>query len=371
VSGQGEGGGRGKWPYRATVVMIATAVIAAGVASVFAFRSDDQRAPTAAEEPTTTTSTTAPSNEITEPPPPARHRLASDASRGWDLLLVEGDPRNCLELVVGQWKQDSVLCDARPAPKLIGDVAALNTPLGRIVVAVVDPSVTALDPGVGTPGRAARHPDDPALAYAAAPAGAGESGHLPELMLHSDEHTIGRILLPVKAGLITPAEMTIMTDKPYGRWPGYRKAGYTGLFFGGNQVVGFYDGPGDRTCVLYRRLGSRWEEVLVDACPERAPNDPLAFAALVPTPPLDTPAPETPYILLAVTDRPVSQWQCRLPSSASCGGDHHDVFADPSGSGRTALAQFIGMVTPGPHDHVELVITSSGETLHAKVPVPR
>lgn len=326
-------------------------------AAVVAIRSDEPSISVAADEQPTTSTSTSTTEAPSEPAPPGRRRLLGDSTLGWELLAVDDNPDRCLELVVGPWVQGSLLCAAEPATRLIGDVTAVDTPIGRMVVAVVDPSVTSINPVVGLPGKAGPDRITSTISYAAAQAGAGAGGHLPELLLASGDNTIARVILPAKTGLIRPAEMTVVNTPPYGRWDGYRGAGYAGLFFGGNQEVGFYDGPGDTTCILYRRLGSRWEELLADACPARQPDRAVAFARLVPTP---VDGPEKSYIVVAVTDRPVTGWRCELPGGAHCGGGTQ-VTPDPKGSGRIALTQFADMATPRGASRITLVLVNGTE----------
>ena len=322
---------------------------------------------TADETPTTIATTSTVTTVPPEPAPPGRRRLLADRTVGWELLAVEDSPEDCLELVVGPWRQGSLLCGARPATDLLGDLIAVDTPVGRLVVTVVEPSVTGILPAVGMPGHVGPDPAAPTTVYAAGPAGTGQGGHLPEILLMSGDNTVARVLLPVKTGLIPPTEMTVVTDAPYGRWPGYRKAGYAGLFYGGNQEVGFYDGASGTTCVLYRRLGSRWEGMLAEACRSRDADRAVAYATLVPVP---VPDPPQSYIVLALTDRTVTGWRCELPQGGECGRSAQ-VSADPGGTGWTALTQFADMVTTNGADRITVVLLRDGvEVGRADVPVP-
>lgn len=363
----------------AVVALFAVAAVALVAVAVAWPSSPDDEAAVRLEaadpegEGATTTSTAPasggpPAEAPLPPPPPGRTRVVADRSAGWDLLVVEDASPRCLELVVGPWSQGSLLCGARPAPAggSIGSLVALDTPIGRVVVAVVEPSVTALAPEVGDRGRVGAHPANPAVAYAVARPGAGEGGRLPELAVVVGADRVARVFLPVKVGPIDRTELTFVTTPPYGTWPGYRFGDYTGLFFGGNQEVGFYDGRNGATCVLYRRFGGPHEEVIADLCPARDDERAVVATRLVPVP-IGTPEPG--YMILAVTDRPVASWQCERVTGEPCGGGTR-VVADPKGTGRHALVQWVEWVTPGPHDRIVLVLADGqGGTVRAEVPV--
>jgi hypothetical protein len=105
--------------------------------------------------------------------------------------------------------------------------------------------------------------------------------------------------------------------------------------------------------------------VIADACPGRDAGRPLVFSRFTPIP-MDTPEPG--YLAVAVSDQPVTGWRCERPTGESC-GDPSEVFPDPKGTGRVALVQWTRWVTPGPHDHVVLVLTVGGEERRVSVPV--
>jgi hypothetical protein len=235
--------------------------------------------------------------------------------------------------VVGAARYDRLLCDAPTPADLWGDYATVTSPIGTVVVAMVDKQLTGmstlLDEGV----IAQFGHDNRGLHYAVGVMRDGSRSAI-DLFLVQGEHTLGRLNVSLIPGSY-PAP-AVLTTKPYGLWPGYRKAGYTGLFYGGNEEVGFYDNPsGGACCVLWRRFGGR-EAVILDVCP--ASSD-----ALFPFAEVRAEASIPAVRAAIVVESPnVTGWTCTWDTGGSCFGTGAQVIRDPAGSGRSFLAYFPG-----------------------------
>lgn len=306
--------------------------------------------PTSAGIPGAVTATTSLGNPggptTTSPPETVRRPVLADRGGRWQLLSVGQGASRCLELVAGSRVHGSLLCGSGPTTAVVGDLVALETAIGRMVVAVASPTVTGFDAysqaaGGREPnsGQAAADPLGVAgLAYVAGTVGGG--GAPSELVMAAGEQTPAKVIVPVADGAFRAAELKVKTSAPYGVWPGYRRAGLTGFVFAGNQEVGFYDGPGGVRCLLYRRFTGPAERLLADQCP--APPGPQPpFAAYAELLPAGVANFERVYLPALVTDLRVTGWRCELSTGATCGSAQ--VHADPKGSGRTFLYSFAGL----------------------------
>lgn len=293
--------------------------------------------PTTATRPTTTTT---PLDETTDTPV----MTASDGR--WRLSRVAAPGRRCLQLTVGSTTSDKLLCDAPPPAGLWGDYATVSTPIGTVVVAMVDPVLTDMKTlfAEGVFPQFGADPHEGGRHYAVGVihnlGGASASSPL-DLFLMQGENTLGRAPVSLAAGP-HPAPKVVTTGV-YGTWPGYRKAGYTGLFWGGNEDVGFYDNPsGDGTrCVLWRRFGGPREGTILDVCPP--PAD-----AVFPFAEVRTEAGTNGGGVRAaiVVDTPtMTRWTCTWDTGNSCFGSAGMTIVDPAGSGRSFLAYFPGAFT--------------------------
>lgn len=304
--------------------------------------------PTTTTVATTTTTTTA----------PRRHQIASDERGRWSIHLDEGS--DCIELETAGHTFGELLCGAAPAGQLIGRSRGVDTPSGRLLVSVVDPTVTHYsvdaatghayyDPAVG------EDPTTPGRSFAVGEAGPGPL----QVIVGSGEHTIGRVFVPDGAREFGEDELLHDTDPPYGRWPAYRHAANFGLFLGGRQEVGFYDGDGAR-CALFRRFGGEHEGVLADLCARPAGQ-------------LEDAGPSFPdqFVLSAVGDAGADGVHIELPDGSVVPTDA-EPHPDPAGSGATALTEFASFVEIPPRfDHVTFVLRRGGEEMdRVEVPVP-
>lgn len=261
---------------------------------------------------------------------------------GWTLTRVDTGTKRCLELAVGAHTSGSLLCNAPSPEGFWGRYAIVDTPIGQVVVAMVGGRLTAMKSafadgvspkfGVDPTGQDLHH----AVGVVKNLGGVNPSQGL-DLFLMEGGQTLARANVSLVAGQYETA--TVVTTAPYGSWVGYRKAGYTGYFWGGNEDVGFYDNPsGDGSrCLLWRRFGGMREGVIADVCPP--PTDTLfAFAEL-----RDEPG-SNGYGVRAtvVVDAPaMTHWSCSWDTNASCAFTGQ-IVKDPAGGARSFLAYFPG-----------------------------
>ena len=300
---------------------------------------------TTVSEPTSTTTTTQPAKPSTTTTATTTTRTpVMAASNGqWQLTRVDAGSRRCLELHVGDFTSGRLLCNA-PAPAgLWGDYAIVKAPTATLMVGMADRQVTGLSALMyeGVVGQLGADPSDPALYYAVGQIknlGGADPRNGFDVFLTQDENTLGRARVSLEAGS-HPAP-PIVTTAPYGVWKGYRKAGYTGFFYGGNEDVGFYDNPsGDGTrCVLWRRFGGSNEGMILDICPRSAD-------AIFPFAEMRSEGPTSSAVRAAiVVDAPrVTRWTCTWDTGGACFyGMDAQTIRDPGGSGRSFLAYFPG-----------------------------
>jgi hypothetical protein len=330
--------------------------------------------------PTTATTTfLRPPNNATIPggagptttfPSTASRRLVVQSTQAttWKLFVSDKAGKHCVELETKGKTFTSLLCGVTAAKRPVGDLVVVDVGGGeRAVVAVVTPAVTGLGIGASSAGP------DPVRQGVSYAAGVGPTSTRDPLVT-SGENTVARLVVPGKAGTVAAAKVTLADTKPYGFWTGYRRAGTTGLLWGGEQEVGFYDGSGGVRCVLYRRFGGDAEAQLADACPEKIAGTPVPLSTLIPTRSGGDPK---WFNILAVADQPVDSFTCRLPSGDQClaGGSTHPPepvrLADAGSSGRVALADGVSPIDPAGADHVTLIFTNGGtEVARRDVSVP-
>lgn len=360
----------------ATTAVVAGVLVATRDGGVSAVRvaadgnsSDSSPGPTTAEPAQSdTTSSTAPtpsSPAVTTGQAPAtttgivvRRNVGGNEAQGWTLVLAEhADGSTCLEFRVSTFTSGSLLCGSGPAAAgaVVGDLVSFETPIGRAIVAIVEPSVEgwALTPYLQQASPVIRDPlpGRDAYGYATGPMkGTWPNGA--SLYFGVEENVIARTRFAVVDGTIRPGQSLTSTSKPYGTWPQYRRAGTTGFYWGGNEEVGMYDGAGGR-CLLYRRLGGDPEAVLLDLCAPGDGEHPIAFAHLLPVPPEMRTGDSATRLLVVMADGlKVASWTCETASEPrDCGrrtnvgppsGFSRDsqILEDRSGSGRQVIGHF-------------------------------
>ena len=308
--------------------------------------------PTTAPPPlpaSTTTTRAVGSTTSTAPQAGSRTPVMAADDGQWKLTRVDSGSRRCLELTVRRSTTGRLLCDTPAATGLWGRYAIVDSPIGWVVVAMVDRRLTAIATlfGGGVVDSAfGADPVNQHLFYAVGVIqnlGGSSPDKGVDLFLLQGENTLGRAPISLAAG---PHEApNVVTAAPYGSWANYRKAGYTGLFWGGNEDVGFYDSPsGDGTrCVLWRRFGGPREGVILDVCPASA-DAVIPFGELWTEPGTNSQAVRA----AVVVDAPnITRWGCTWDGDSSCFFAGHDaqVMVDPAGSGRSFLAYFPGAFT--------------------------
>lgn len=311
----------------------------------------------------TTTSTTSATTTTTVRTGPSR-RIAADPKGRWAIELTAA---GCIDLVLQASRHDRLLCNAQPAAKPLGALVAVSTAIGRMAVAVAQADVTSFDSSPQCAGAfhydatAGRHPDRADMAYVAgliAPCSTSAT-------VHAGPHTVARLIIPAEDR--TYPSLDQHTGSPYGRWKGYRQAGQSGYYFGGHQVIGFYDGGGG-PCLLYRRLGGTEERVIAEGCPVGG-GGAIQVATLSPLSVSD--ATGRAFTPAALTKEQGVVLHLELP-----GGEKRSIqsqVAPDSASPWLAVVQAHGHVMI-PHEvgEVSFVLTrGSAEVARTTVPVPR
>lgn len=297
---------------------------------------------TAPPEVAPTTTTTKPLASTTSTAPARRTPVMTADDGSWTLTRVDTGSKRCLELTVGANTTGSLLCNAPSPQGLFGRYAIAETPIGPIVVAMVDARPTDMKGmfGDGVIPKFGADPTEQDLHYAVGVVknlGGGSPSKGLDLFLMEGENTLARANVSLAPGQYEAA--TLVTTAPYGSWAGYRKAGYAGYFWGGNEDVGFYDDPsGDGSrCLLWRRFGGMREGVIADICPP--PTDTVfAFAEL-----RDEPGSNGYGVRpTVVVDAPaITRWTCTWDTNNPCAFTGQ-ILKDPAGSARSLLAYFPG-----------------------------
>lgn len=345
-------------------------------------------------EPAPTSSTTAAPTTAPPPPPPPPTvapapgepvAVASDPAGAWNLVRYDTRAGACLELRVQTFRSERVLCGAAPAApgQVVGDLITFNTPIGRAVVAIVEPKVEAwgASPYQQQHGPAFKDPTPSRAAYGYAAGtgraiGGGSTSSM-QLFFSVGENIIARTSFAIGDKTVSPGQSLTTTDKPYGTWPGYRRAGTTGFYYGGNEEFGFYDGTDGGRCVLFRRLGGDPEAMLFDICGPRSPDRPIAAATIVPA----GPPYSNPVLVVLADGLQVVRWTCTTASGTSCGatapgssasfGREAQLSADPAGTGRQLIGSFPGWAADlaGSKD-VTVTLYAAGDKQVGKVTIP-
>jgi hypothetical protein len=367
----------------------ATALVATGPDDPSADGSTTSSSSALLEPPPTSSTTAAPT---TAPPPPPSTvapapapgepvTVATDPAGAWSLVRYDPSGGACLELRVQTFRSERVLCGAAPAAAgaVVGDLITFNTPIGRAVVAIVEPRVEAwgASPYQQQHGPAFRDPTPSRAAYGYAAGTSrtiGSTNSSMQLFFSVGENVIARTSFALGDKTVSPGQSLTTTDKPYGTWPGYRRAGTTGFYYGGNEEFGFFDGGG--RCVLYRRLGGEPEAMLFEVCAPRS-DRPIASATIVPA----GPPYANPMLVVVADGLQVVRWTCTTSAGASCGASapssggffsrETQLAADPAGSGRQLIGSFPGWAADlaGAKD-VTVTLFAAGDKPVGKVTIP-
>lgn len=218
-----------------------------------------------------------PQTTAMQPPPPTTSRpavagprteVAADPMHRWTLYFYEAT--RCAEIVADGRSYPNLLCGAAPAAPtvVVGDIVTVDTPRGRVLVGTADGRVTGFSayPRQGGPifhegtVGTARSPDALRLVAGTIPPQWGD------VIVRGGEHHLARIVVPPENRAYTAAEVQRALDPPYGEWNDYRKLTSTGYYMAGDQELGVYTGSDGQPCVLYRRFGGTFENVIADGC---------------------------------------------------------------------------------------------------------
>lgn len=314
----------------------------------------------------TTTPPTAHVGATAGPPPPAPTpvapgeavTVATDPGGGWTLVRHDTAAGSCLELRVQTFRSERVLCNAKAAEpgRVLGEVITFNTPIGRALVGIVEPRIETWGASPYQQQHAPAYrdpaPERADYGYAAGVLRTMSGGNSSlQLFLAIGENVVARSALAVGDAAIPPGQSLTTTKAPYGLWPGYRRAGTTGFYWGGNEEFGFYDGGDGGRCVLYRRLGGDPEAMLFDVCAPRATSGIAAASFVPPAPPYATlDGWPSPMLVVVADGLQVVRWTCTTPAGKTCGatspspngmfGRGAQLATDPAGSGRQLIGWF-------------------------------
>lgn len=348
-----------------------TTVAAGGVDDAGADRFDGATSTTQTDQPEATsipplapvttatsqpvTSSTAATTTPPDPAPPGRRNLVAARDGGWVLRAVD-DGLGCVELEAAGQSYGRLLCGAAPATTVVGDLVTIDVGGSHFLVAVVAEGVTGFS---GYPraagqisndaGATGSDPKRPGLHYLAGMT-AIRSHPVVDVLVRGEQDSLARLVVPAEVGAFPAGSFELHTTAPYGRWPGYRYGGMSGLFGGGVQEIGFYDGPGGVTCVLYRRLG-RVDRMFLDACPSRVDGRAIAHAVLSPENPGSGSGYSQPVVVL---DGPVTGWRCELSGGSPCSISPY-LVKDPRNSGRALGVPNTSVQSPGSHREVVFI----------------
>ena len=299
------------------------------------------------------------------PPPRANRRgIVADRDGKWALYA---DPSNCVELVLTEATFERLLCGAAAVEGSIGSLVSVNSPVGRIAVAIADPAVSGFGAFARAGGnlypdggQAGVDPGRPKVAYVAGLV-SNTPGSWVDVTLQAGDQLIGKFLLPPEDRAYRPAELHLTASKT---WPNYRKAGNFGYFFAGNQDLGFYDGASGRTCLLYRRIGGPSEKLLVDACPPAGAHVAGGLA------PVDERGFENKYLVAAMSDVGANGLRLELPDGGGV-GTQVTPAKDPKSTwiGLAEFAMFIE-IPPGVRTVTFVLTQDAREVGRAQVAVP-
>jgi hypothetical protein len=321
-----------------------------------------------------TTTTRATTTTTIKPGPRVLLAESSASDQGqkpWKLWVGGTGAKRCLTLDVSGTSNPGLLCDAPAADRPFGAshaVAAGDNVLA--MVSVVEPRVTAIaqwNEMIASSSRVVADPARAGISYAVSLQPTGGMNPIQMFAAVGTNH-IAVMDVPKAPGPLSGAALNQRTDKPYGIWPGYRKVGISGFYWGGMQDYGFYDGPNGIACVLYRRLGASEEKMFADACPAKDAARPVPFATLS----ADRRDGSGGWRFLAVSDVLIDAYSCARPDGSSCTPGEPHIYPDPGGSGRYVACEFLSIIDDQGADHLTFTFTNAGATITTvNVPVPR
>lgn len=274
-----------------------------------------------------------PPQEPVAPPPPlsresTMREVLRDPKGQWSLW--RSTTSSCLELRVNTVRHRDLLCSAARPSGLVGDGHTLATDIGRLFVGLTDGTPDgALTMPPATSGVGADQ-EDPGLGYAVL--GVADGRPTDAILTESDAPT-AHITVPAVTGPVSRDRLQPRTGAPYERLRSYARVAYTGLWYGGQEIVGFYDGADGRRCVRWGRYGGSDERILADSCAAGPGGESAIVYAAVVRDSTERPG----YRAIAVATAPAATVEC---SRGACAGgfDGGPAKSDPSGSGLIVAA---------------------------------
>lgn len=351
---------------------------------------DDGDPETTSTMPTTSTATAAivgpdttiglpPQTTAMQPPPPTTSRpavagnaagprteVAVDPMHRWTLYFYEAT--RCAEIVADGRSYPNLLCGAAPAAPtvVVGDIVTVDTPRGRVLVGTADGRVTGFSAyprrggAIFHEGTVGTAPSPDALRLVA--------GTIPpewgDVLVRGGEHHLARIVIPPENRAYTAVELERALDPPYGEWNDYRKLASTGYYMAGDQELGVYTGSDGQPCVLYRRFGGTFENLIADGC-----IDPSAgHLPVVALENISGAYMKDAYIVAAGSDT-LGQVMVELPDGTKL--SNLNPYPDDR-TGAVAWAQLAHVTIPSGVTTVDFVLTRGGvELARRTIPVPR
>jgi hypothetical protein len=295
-----------------------------------------------------------------------RIEVAADPMSRWTLYFHEAS--RCAEIVADGRSYPNLLCGAAPAAPtaVVGDIVTVDTPRGRVLVGTADGRVTGFSAyprqggAIFHEGTVGAAPSPDALRFVA--------GTVPpqwgDVLVRGGAHHLARIVVPPENRAYATAEVERALDPPYGEWSDYRKLTSTGYYMAGDQELGVYAGSGGQPCVLYRRFGGTFENVIADGC-----IDPSAgHLSVVALENISGDYMKDAYIVAAGSDT-LGQVVVELPDGTKL--SNLNPYPDER-TGAVAWAQLGHVTIPSGVTTVDFVLTRDGvELARRTITVPR
>lgn len=292
-----------------------------------------------------------PQEPVAPPPPlsrePAMREVLRDPKGQWSLW--RSTTSSCVELRVNTVRHRDLLCNAARPLGPVGEGHVVATDIGRLFVGLTDGTpdgALSMPPGTSGLGPDA---EDPGRGYAVLGVPDGRPG---DVILTESDAPVAHVTVPAVDGPVSRERLQPRTGAPYERLTNYARVTYTGLWYGGHEIVGFYDGSDGRRCVRWGRYGGSDERILADSCAAGPDGEgAIVYAAVV----RDS-AQRPGYRAIAVATRPASTVEC---SRDACSGGHvsgGSAHPDPSGSGLVVAAgPFASTLDLSPDDVITVI----------------